>query len=140
MRQRLARIAQKRRLCILEQPERDHRAGARGPVDRQRAAPRGAADAVRVAAGKDHVVAHDILAPHIHAHDGKRHADAVLRHPLGLVDGDALAPQNAVEVAHRGVQHLDLRIIRKPGDNVLVCDRFGTHACATPFLCDMTSA
>ena len=39
VRQRLPRIAQKRRPRILKQPQRNHRAGPRRPVDRQRPAP-----------------------------------------------------------------------------------------------------
>ena len=139
MGQGLARITKKRRAGVLEQPERDHGAGARGPVDGQGAAPGGAADAVGIAARKDQRIAHDILAPDVDADNGEWHANAAFGHAPGLIDGDAFAAQDAVQIADGGMQHFDLWIGRQPGDDVFVCDLIGTHACALPFLYDIAS-
>ena len=133
LRQGLARVAEKRRAGIREQPQRDHGARPGRPVDRHGPAPGGAAYAIGVAAGEHHRVAHDILTPHVDADDGERHANAVLGNPAGLVDRDALAAHDAVEIAHGGVQHFDLGICRQPGDDIRI-SIFSAHACRPTFL------
>lgn len=116
--QRLARIAEEGGAGILEEPERHHGARACRPVDGQRTAAGSGADAVGVTAGKDHRVAHDILAPDVDADNGERHADAIFGDPACLFYGDALAAHDAVEVAYGGMQHFDLWVIGQPGDDI----------------------
>ena len=126
-RQRLARIGKKRGDAVAEQPERNHGARAGGPVDRHGAPARGVADAVGVAGGEDHGIAHDVLAPYIHADDRQGHADAAFRHTVRLFDGNPLAAQDAVEVDHTSVKNFDLGVPVQPADDVAKVRCVGVH-------------
>ncbi len=125
----LARVREEGRVDVLEEPERDHGAGPGGPVDDRQRAPRPVVAQMPSVSPPEKTMGLPTMSfPHTSTptiESGMRML--FLGDPAGLVDGDALAAHDAVEIADRRVEDLDLRVVGQPGDDVGVVV-LGGHA------------
>ena len=117
----VARIAEIGRAGLISEPERQKRSRMRRPVDGEDAASGPMAKSVGVAGGEDLGVAFDVLAPDVEPDQRIGHAQLALERLARLLDRDALAAHDAVQVAHRGPQALDVVPAFKPVQNVRDC-------------------
>ena len=109
-----ARVAKEGLARLVHQPERHQRGRRAEPVHRQEAPARRRAAPVDVAEFVDQRIAREILAPDVETGDGIGHAHMAFEHFARLGHGDALAAQDAIEVAHGGAQAGDFGAAFQP--------------------------